>query len=401
VAASIPLSAVTNYLKQKLAPNIQDQYAKTTPFLANVKKNIGVEIANNQFIITVIQSIHSGVAAIGRGETLPTGYAATNRVTIAPKFLFVGFSVEDQDLQMARSNDLALANLMTINEDQMRTAYAKQLNRMFLDGRGVIATANGAGSGSTTVNVNASTPNGDFIPTKYLAPGMYVKIGSGAAVQVASVVSTTQFTIQAARSWSSSDNIVIVGPDGSTGQEPDGGLFNALATTNNTFQGIDRTANSWWIPQTFTTATDYTTTSRKLEFQLEDLILQCNEYGKVNSMFMNRKAYKRLANDLQSIQRIVGSVELEGGFKGLAFAGPGYDVAAVMDYDVPDGVIYGVDFSSFTQVQLAPLDWLELDGTGNILRLQGKATWEGFLRSYINLGLRQAKSNFALTGGTF
>jgi hypothetical protein len=383
-----------------LAPNIEDQYAKETAFLSSVKKNVGVEKVNNKFIITVIKSMHSGTAAVAKGATLPTGYAATARVEIAPTYIFTGYSVDDQDLEMARESAKSLADLMTINEEQMRSAHAKQMNRMFLqNGDGAITTANGAGVSSTTLILSASSPNGDIPATKYFAPGQYIKIGTGAPVQIASVDSATQLTLSAARSWSNTNKVYVTGPDGDIAVEPTG-LADAIGNTTNTFQTIDRTTNPWWVPTVFSTPTTYST-ARALEYKLEDLILQSNEYGKVNAMFMNRSAYRRLAADFQSIQRVVNSVNLEGGFKGLAFNGPGYDVACVLDYDAPDGVIYGVDFSTMTQAQLAPLQWLELDGSGNVLRLQGKATWEGFLKHYINLGLRKARGNFTISGGTF
>lgn len=400
--ASIPFSAVQNYLKQILSPRIEEQYAKETPFLANLQKNVGVERINNKFLITVVKSMHSGVAAVEKGATLPTGYAATAQVEIDPSYVFVGFSVDDQDLEMARESDKALANLMTINESQMRTALAKQLNRMFFQNgstNGLVATASASASSSTTLTINNSSPNGDITGTKYFAPGMYVVVGTGAAVQISSVDSDNQVTLAAARSWSASDNIYIVGPDGTTGQEPTG-LVNALASTG-TFQTIARSANPWWTPTKFTTATTFASASRALEYKLTNLAMKAREYGKIGALFGNFSAVQNYAEGLQSTQRTVNSVDLKGGFKGLAFAGPGYDVPFVTDWDCPDGYVFGVDFSSLTLAQLAPIKWLELDGSGNILRLQGKATWEGFLKYYVQLGLRRAKGNFVLSNGTF
>lgn len=397
---SIAFSTIQQYLKQKLSPRIEDQYAKETAFLANIEKNAGVEQVNENFKITVVKSMHSGVAAVGKGETLPTGQAGTTRLTIEPKFIFGGFSINDQDLEMARKSEDSLANILTANESQMRVAIAKQLNRMFLqNGDGAITTANGSGSSSTALVVNNSTPNADIPGTKYLAEGMYIKIGSGAAVQITSVDSDTGITLAAARSWSNSDKVYIVGPDGSTGQEPDG-LKNAIGTNNNTFQGINRSTNPWWIPQIFSSAYTYDV-ARELENKINDMILRANEYGKIKAVFMNRSPYRRYVADLQSIQRIVNSVDLKGGFSGLEISGPGYKIAAVLDYDVADGDIAGVDFDTFTRAQLAPLQWLELDGSGNILRQQGKAVWEGFLKNYVNLGLRKSRGNFYISNGTF
>jgi len=398
----IPVAQIQNYLKQILAPNIEDQYAKETPLLANLKKNVGVEKINDKFLITVVKSMHSGTAAVGKTDTLPTGYAATGRLEISPKYLFTGFSVADADLETARSSEQALANLMTLNEEQMRTAHAKQMNRMFLQNgatNGLITTANGGGTNSTALVVNSSTPNADIAGTKYFAPGMFLKIGSGSAVEISSVDSDTGVTLAAARTWANADSVYIVGPDGTTGVEPDG-LLAAIGLTTNTFQTVNRSTNPWWKPNVFASATTYDA-ARELEQKLQKMLMQSDEYGKVSAMFMNISPYNRLVADAQSLQRIVNSVELTGGFSGLEFAAAGRKVAAVLEYDVPDGTIYGVDFKAFTLAQLSPLKWLEYDGSGTILRLSGKAIWEGFLKEYVNLGLRRARGNFALTNGTF
>ena len=398
--ASVDFSTLQNYLKQRLSPRIESQYPKETALLSNLQKNVGIEQIADKFLITVVKSLHSGVAAVGKGETLPTGKAATARVELSPKYLFAGFSADDQDLEMARSSELALANFLTLNETQMREAIAKQLNRMFLqNGDGTITTANGSAASSTTLVVNNSTPNADIPGTKYLSEGMYIKIGTAAAVQITSIDSDTQVTLSAARSWSNADAVKLVGPDGSVGVEPTG-LKDAIATDNNTFQTINRATNPWWKPHLFSSATTYST-ARQLENKVTEMLMKSGEYGKVDAIFANIAAYRRLVADAQSIQRVVNSVDLKGGFKGLAFAASGRDVPVILDYDCPDGVIYGITFAHLVLAQLSPLKWLELDGSGNVLRLQGKATWEGFLKQYVNLGVRKSRGNFAITNGTF
>lgn len=394
----IPTTAVQNYLKQILAPRVEEQYAKETPLLSNLNKNVGVQKINDKFLITVVKGLHSGVAGVGKGATLPTGYADTARVEIAPTYLFVGFSIYDQDLETARTDAQTLANILTINEDQMRTAMSRQLNRMFFQNgayNGAVTTANGAGVTSTTLTI---TNAGDVDFSEYFAPGMYIVIGTAAPVQIASVDSTTQLTLAQARSWSSADKIYITGPDGETGKEPDG-LAAAIGLATNTFQTIARTTNPWWISTLSGTATY--STDRALEKKLQELCLKANRYGKIQSIFTNISGYQRLLADQQSLQRVVGYTELKGGFMGLSFMANGYMIPVVMDRDVPDKQIYGVDFDALTLAQLAPIQWLDQDMGGNILRLNGKAVWEGFLKYYVNLGLRRARGNFAITDGTF
>lgn len=399
------LLVVQKYLKEVLAPNVEAQYSKETPFLAMLPKNAGVEKdVNGRFYIVVRKYRSGGVAAVGEGENLPSGSLTPEKLSLSPKWIFAGFQVTDQVLEAMKGNIRAIANYMVEAEESVRDAIAKLENRAFLqNGDGTVGKAASDGTNSTTLTLAVSSPNGDISEPAlhYLAPGMTIKIGTGSPVQVVDITDGVTVTLAAQRTWAANDPVKIVGPDGSVGVEPDG-LFSLIATTNNTVQGIDRTTNAWFVPHVYSTATTYNT-DRQLEMRIEEMLLRAAPYGNFKNfaIFVNRSAYKRLAKDIMSIQRVVNEVELTGGFSALNFAVRGKNIPVIYDWDVPDGVVYGVNFDALTLAELAPLQWLQFDSQGNILRLSGKAVYEGYLKHYVNLGLRNAKSHFAITNGIF
>lgn len=399
------LSVIQKYLKEVLAPNVEAQYSKETPFLAMLPKNAGVEKdVNGRFYIIARKYRMGGVAAVGENENLPSGDLSPEKLSLNAKWIYGGFRVTDQVLEAMKSGVRAIATYMSEAEDSLRDALAKLENRCFLqNGDGTVATTAAAGTSTTTLVLAASTPNGDINDPaiQYFAPGMTIKIGTNAPVQVVNVVDGVTLTISTAQTWSSGASVKIVGPDGTTGVEPDG-LLDLIAKTNNTVQGIDRTTNAWFVPHVFSTATTYNT-DRQLERKVVEMLLKATPYGtfKNFAIFVNRSAYARLAKDIQAVQRVVNEVELPLGFSALNFAVRGKNIPVIYDWDVPDGVVYGVNFDGLTLAELAPLTWLQFDAQGNILRLSGKATYEGYLKHYVNLGLRNAKSHFAITNGTF
>ncbi|MEO0225054.1 MAG: hypothetical protein ABIL76_08205, partial [candidate division WOR-3 bacterium] len=185
------LLVVQKYLKEVLAPNVEAQYSKETPFLAMLPKNAGVEKdVNGRFYIVVRKYRSGGVAAVGEGENLPSGPLTPEKLSLNPKWIFAGFQVTDQVLEAMKGNIRAIANYMVEAEESVRDAIAKLENRAFLqNGDGTVGKAASDGTNSTTLTLAVSSPNGDISEPAlhYLAPGMTIKIGTGSPVQVVDI----------------------------------------------------------------------------------------------------------------------------------------------------------------------------------------------------------------------
>lgn len=380
---ALTISNISAVLKKIIIPVIQDQLPKESILFDKIKKNSGVTIANNEIYIAARTGRHSGIYTVAEGTEPRVGKATYAQPKASIKYAFGTLELTDQALEAASAGDKkAIASILSVEIEALKDDIKKDVNRQFFgDGTGQLCLANGTGSSSTTLIV-------DSPGTRYLAPGMYISIGGGSAVEIASVDSSTQVTLSAARDWS--DNAVVKKENademmGLKGLIDDGDYVA-------TIQNISRTTNAWAKAQTDDTAATLT------EAQMIDLYLKCREYGQPDVVFMGPNGFSKYGQLLTSMKRTADLKEvLAGGWKGLEFM----DIGVVLDYDTPensssDFMVFFVDFSTFTIAELTtPFVWLEADAHGGILRRSPsvRTNWEGTLKYYANLVCKNFQAN--------
>jgi len=387
------ISDVSNLLKKVIAPRVEELLPSETVILNKVKVNSGVtDMGNNQFFVSLRTGRHSGIATIPEGTKLSTGKAKWSQARVDAKYTFGTFNLSDQSIEASKSNKGALISILQENERALRQDLARHLNRGAIgDGSGTICITNGSqgGGGGVTVTVDHN-PQGavteDRAGTKYVAEGMYVKIGSGNAVQVVTVDSDTQFTIADNRTWSDNDAIVIASPDGTASAEVSG--FQQAIATGGTFQNIGRSGNPFW-----TGLVDSGNTVLA-EADLVKAILRASEFGKVDVGFTNLSLFNKFGQLLVSLKKTADLKEvLSGGWMGLEIM-PG--VGLMLDFDVPGGEVQLWDFDAVTIGRLADLQWLDTGG-GNVLRINDYAEWQGALKHYGNFAWKNVRSSARVT----
>ena len=325
-------------------------------------------MGNNQFYVSLRTGRHSGIATIAEGVQLPKGKATWDQTRIDSKYTFGAFNLSDQSIEASKSNKGALVTLLMENERALRVDLARHLNRGAIGaGDGVVAVASTTAN-STTLLVDHN-PSGsvteDRDGTKYLAAGMWIKIASLSAVQIASVDSATQVTLEASRSWNDNDSIVIASPDGTASDEVAG--FQKAIATSGTFQNLARSTRPWWQGNV------ETGNIVLRETDLVKPILQASEFGKVDVGFTNYSLFNKFGQLLISLKKTADLKEvLSGGWMGLDIL-PG--VGLMIDFDIPAGEIQLWDFDAVTIGRLAGLQWLDTGG-GNVLRLADNAEWQ-------------------------
>lgn len=385
------ITDISNILKKVIAPRVQELLPSETIALNKIQVNSGVTpFGNNEFYVSLRTGRHSGVATLPEGAKLASGKAKWSQARVQAKYTFGTFNLSDQSIAASRSNKGAIVSLLSENERALREDLSRHLNRQMLGaGNKVVATANGAGTASTTLVVDHAPGTGvteDRAGTKYLAEGMYISIGGGTAVQIASVDSDTQVTLAAADTWLDNETVVIASPDGTASDEMDG--FQAAITNTGTFQNIARSGNPWW--QSAPEATNEVLTVESVVKQ----VLKAQEFGKVDVGLTNLSLFNKFGELLTSMKRTSTPKEvLSGGWLGLEIL-PG--VGLVLEFDVPGGEIQLWDFDSFTIGRLEELNWLDVGG-GNVLRINDYAEWQGSLKHYGNLACKNVRANRRLT----
>jgi len=398
---AITISDISNILQKIIAPRIEEQLPTETIWYDMLSRNSGVTpMANNTFYITLRTARHSGIAAVTEGAKLTSGKPSWSQANVPAKYVFGTFDISDQAIESAKGDPGALANILVEQSAALRTDFARDLNRMFFfDGSGVLAKTAASASSSTTLTLvnwaglayNAA--NAAIMPTKWLAPGMNIRIGSVSAT-IASVDSDSQVTLTAAKSWNAGDAVTKADGDGNATDEPMGarGIVDD-GTVVATLQGISRSTNPWWKAYVDSAS------AALAESDIVNAYLKAKEYGNPRFIFMNYLLFKKYGTLLTSYKKTVDTKEvLTGGWYGVDFAAGAGKVAVVLDYDCPDQEVHIIDPDSLTLAQLTPLTWL--DRGDGILRRVDYATWQGVLRWYGNLVVKCVKANAKMTNKT-
>lgn len=390
---ALTISDIGAVLKKVIAPTIEPQIRKESVLFDKIKRNVGTTIANNQIYIAARVGRHSGIYSVAEGTEPRSGKSKYAQPYTSMKYAFGTLELTDQAISAATKGDMkAIASILTTEIEALKDDIRMDLNRQFHgDGDGKLCLANGSGSSSTTLIVDGC-PAAGLDGTEYLSEGMYIQIGTGTAVQIASVDSATQVTLAAASTWAN-DEVVHKADHaemmGLAGLIDDG---DNLATVQN----ILRSANPWAKAHTEDTGAVLT------EAQMINLYLKTLRFGGGKVWLMGETLFSKYGQLLTSYKKTADLKEvLDGGWMGLSFMGG--KVGVMLDPDTWDGYAQLVDFDALTLAQMSnPFEWLEADAHGGILKRSSsnRTVWEGTLKFYANLVARRFKSSGRLSGKT-
>ena len=418
---------VSNVLNKIIAPMIEDQLPYETVWFDMLKKNNGVTtMPNNTFYVTMRTGRSTGVAFHTEGDKLISGKATYAQPYVSAKYLYATFDITDPAIEAAKGNPGSIANVLTENARALKIDLARELNRCFWkSGDGVVAITAASGS-ATAAAASASIKNymgytandvvtgasGAIMPNKYLPVGTTFAFATAASnltasttatgLITASTSSTISFTMSGAGpTWGANTAIFKVDGDASGADEPMGaqgivddgtGAVNyATAAGVSTFQNIARSGADYLQAPVYSTATALT------ESLMTQSYLKAREFGHPRYIFTNSKLHNKYGAILLSYKKTVDLKEsLVGGWYGLEFNGGADKIAVILDYDVPDTEVYGIDPDSITIGQMTDVGWLD-QGGGNILRRTDYAGWQGTMRWYGNLIAKNVRANFKMT----
>jgi hypothetical protein len=389
------LTNIANVLKKVIAPAIQEVLPQETIWFDMLKTNSGVTpMANNTFYISIRSGRHSGIASVAEGATLPSGKPSWSQANVTAKYVFGTFDITDQVIESAKSSVGSLVNYLMENTKSLKVDFARELNRIFWGaGDEVIAKVHNddAHTGTTLTVAPILYPaiNSDIPATKYLSAGMKILIGSDVDT-IVSVDSDTQVTLTTGASRTDGENIKKADGDDAAVDEPMG--IDGLLVSSGTIQGIDTAASPWFTP-----AQIETTAEALSEAKMIAAYVKAREFGDPKFVFMNAGLWKKYGTLLTSLKKTSDLKEvLSGGWKGLDFMGG--NASVVLDYDCPDGKVFFIDPDSLTLAQLTPISFI--DRGDGLLRRVNYAAWQGVLRWYGNLCIKNPKANAKLTAKT-
>lgn len=380
---SATLTTIAPILNKVIYPTLQRLIGKKVIFLDQIKKNIGVTIANNEIYVSAQSGYHSGFYTAAEGSEPGVGNNTNIQMKSVVKFIFMTYGFTDQALTLAaKQGKEAIAGTFDSEFEGGMITAKKHLNRIFHGAAtGRLCLANGAGISTTALTVdNCPAEGGTGNSTKYLAAGQLIKIGTTAAT-ISSVDSKTGVTLTAAVSWSDNDVVTLTGAD-----EPMG-LAGHIDDGDNvaTYQNLARAAYPMLKSQTDDVSGALT------EAQMIAVCLAAIEYGDGPSAgLMNQNLWAKYGALLTSMKRNTDlKPVLGGGWSGLELSVGSKTIPVICDYDAWDGYVQFPNFSKLTIAQACEMfEWLAgYDGDNNALRRSPtvRTNWEGTQKWYMNL----------------
>ncbi len=400
-------SDVLNLLQKSIDKKIADNVPQTTPLLTLLKRNSGVEIlANNTFYVTEWVGQFSNVGQFATGSQLVGGEAETAQITVTAKDLYADVQVHEKTVEsMAKVSEGALIDFTKGYTDRMEVAVGREMNRTFNgDSTGKIARANGSGSSSTTLVVQALDADiSDIEPTAYIEVGDYIKVGSANATAVTAKSGNT-ITLASAISWSDEDPIYKASADGAAAVEMQG--LKGLIVNTGTVQGVN-VANYYNLQAYVDTASQSIASLGELPMQKAYLKTVAYRTGKLLGI-ANLTVFNAWANKLTALKKTANTSEIIKG--GVSLNGevemPYLDFMSgqvYMDIDAWTNHWFNLDPSSMTigdlgggvRFSVAP------DGKGVWSRVTGYTPqYEATLRFYGELIMKRPKANSVCTALT-
>lgn len=380
----VTLSNMSSILKNQYLGPIREQFYTSSVLLSRLERKGKESVQGKNFIIPVHYGRNVGIGARAELGSLPGPGAQKYTETLVPMaYLYGAISVTGQTIKATRNDAGAFIRAVESEMKGLMIDMQADMNRQLNgNGDGSLTTC-GTTSNSTTVTVDS---------TKYIAPGMLIDIldadgatiTNGAAVKVLTVPSDTTFTVGAAVTTTSANIVTRAGVrSGATCYELTG--LGKVISDSGTFQTIDRSANAWWKSVIDTNASNRAVTKLMLQKMEDNLAKNGGNPSLVLTTYGVRRAYFDLLDDAV---RFVNTKRLDGGFDALEFNGK----LLVVDRDCQDNTMWYIDESTMALYEMAPLDWMQEDGTV-LNKIQGKDAYEATLYLYSQLGCDSCNKN--------
>jgi len=402
---AIQTSDVLNLLQKSIQRKIEDNVPKTTPLLSILKRNSGVtKMANNSFYVTEWVGNFSNIGQFAAGSQLTGGDAENIQLLIAAKRLYADVSVDEFTIEaMSKVPEGSLVDFVKGYTDRMELGVGREMTRTFHGaGTGKVARANGSGSSSTSLTVQAlDADTSDIEPTQYLEANDYIIIGTQDAVKISSI-SGNVLTLAAARTWSDEDVIKKASADGGSVEEMAG--LKMLIVNTGTVQNVN--VANYKNMQAYVDSSSHSIASTGEQY-MNRAYLKTVAHRVSNKLvgFANLTVFNAWAKILTALKKtastdenIMGGINLQGDIKDMPYLrfmnGKTY-----MDIDCWTGHWYNLDPQSLTigdmgggvKFSTAP------DKTGVWTRKSGYVPeYEATLRFYGNLIMKNPRANSLL-----
>lgn len=401
---AVGLTDFNNAYRQAILPYIQDNIPEQAKLLKVIKRNDNVRTFNNTFYAPIRSSRHGGVTNLANDKVkVVTGSSSLLQASVTPKIMTGTFDISDVANKASTNDPGAVEGAMKFQTETLMKDFSKQINRQYWsDGVGAVAQVPASGGSVGVGTLSYQYPdanlddgraapyygaiNQDINPGKYLAPGMFIGVGTAGAAfatitAVNVAVGTNVGTIVTTGAIVTNNNDAIYIADGdlsATGTAEIQGVRAALSEGTGNYAGIAR-SNIVWAPQYSGTAQNQALSVANMDV----VYMSAYEYAQAGdryAWFMNKSLYTKFGELQTALRRTVNKMELTSGWSGLAFEAGMGDVPVMLDFDVPDGEAILLNLDTWTICEVAPMGFVQ----DNALRRSDYITFQKVFSWYTN-----------------
>ncbi len=382
----VTLTTAQDALKTVYLGVVSDQLnLNSNPLLAKIKQTTK-DVWGKEVRKLAPYGINGGIGAGTEEGALPA--SAENKYVqfvSTLKNLYGTIEISDKAIRASANNAGAFVNLLNDEMEGLVKASCFNLSRMLYgDGSGKLATI--ASYANNVITLNS---------VKNLIEGMVVDIYNGTSavtgltgLRIATIDRTNKtitFTTTPSGTIAKDYDLYV---QGSKGNEITG--LGAIFKTTGSLYGVSKTTYPWMNPYISSTSTEI---SDDLMQKAIDT-LEENTGSVVDFITCSATVKRAFQKYLSYFRRNIDVMELEGGYKALAYNG----IPIVSDRFVDDDTMYLLNTSEFNLHQLCDWNWLEGEDGKIIKQVAGYPKYTATLVKYADLICNKPNGQAKISG---
>lgn len=382
--AGLTLATADAVLKEDYLPGVREQL-NNDGFIATIEKN-GTDIVEGRRAVLAIHTRRSsGVGARSELANLPAaGVQGYTDEFIPLRYNYGRIQVSGQTIRAMKSNNGSFVRAVDSEMSGVTNDLKRDVSRQVWGTSDGVIAATGVTTASATVVLAASS-----VQIRQFEEQMLIDIGTVASptavVAGATVLSVNvgagTITIDSAVTTATTNRIFRSGAGGSgASQQELTGLQTVVAATGAVFNIDPATYGKWasYVDSNGGTLRSVT----EMMFAKAQQQIRIAGGTDIEVWIASDSVHRSYAALLTGLKRFPGTVDLKGGYQGIAAAAGGTnEVPVTWDRDTPSNSAYGLRLKNITEYQASDWEWANEDGAV-LQRVIGKDAYEAYLFKY-------------------
>ena len=369
----VTLSSAQDALKSVYLGVVSDQLnINSNPLLAKIKQT-SRDVWGKEIRKLAPFGINGGIGAGTEDGSLPS--SAENKYVqfvSTLKNLYGTVEISDKAIRASSNNAGAFVNLLNDEMEGLVKASQFNLSRMLYgDGTGALATVVSYAGGVLTLSSVKNFVEGMVIDT-YVGDNAVAALCGLRVAVVDRNAKAIKFTVTPSAYFEAGQTLYI---QKSKDNEITG--LGAIFKTSGTLYGVDKAIYPWMNPYIKTNAGEIN--DNMIQVAIDEL--EENTGSKVDFITCSATVKRAFAQYLTYFRRNIDVMELDGGYKALAYNG----IPIVSDRFVEDDTMYLLNTDEFNLHQLCDWNWLEGEDGKIIKQVAGYPKYTATLVKYADL----------------